>query len=226
MIGRPHASPGRIVPVCHDDPIGVELRVESGAPPHGVASESSRVCPSDATLLARLRAGDGRALDALLDRYWSPVFLFALRLTGSQDAADDVAQSVFCRIWERRAKWRAEGSVRGLLFRLARNIAISAHRREQAQDRAMRGFAESLSTPTFPALSAERSELRAALECAIAELPARRREVFLLRMLDDLSYDEIARVMGTSRQTVANQLSRALATLRDALGQLLDRGTV
>lgn len=223
MIGRPHASPGRFAAVRSDDATGVEWSTEPVAPSHGrTPAWSWPRRSSDAALLVRLRAGDAGALDDLLERYWSPVFLYALHLTGSEDAADDVAQGVFCRVWERRATWRAEGSVRGLLFRLARNIAISAHRRERAQDRAVLAFAEDVSTPAGPALSAERAALRVALERAVAQLPARRREVFVLRMLDDLSYDEIAHVMGTSKQTVANQLSRALATLRLALADLLD----
>jgi RNA polymerase sigma-70 factor (ECF subfamily) len=63
-------------------------------------------------------------------------------------------------------------------------------------------------------------QLRAALERAIAELAPRRREVFLLRVVHDLSYKEIADVMGTSTQTVANQLSTALRELRSRLAGL------
>lgn len=178
--------------------------------------------PSDAVLLARLRASDHAALDALLARHWSPIFLYAVRRTGSQDAAEDVAQEVFCRLWERRTSWRSEGSVRGLLFRLARNFAVSAHRRDRAQERAQHTFAAVTGDLFIAPLAPERPALRAALERAIAALPPRRQEVFLLRMVVDLSYQEIAEVMGTSKQTVANQLSRALATLRNSLGHLLD----
>jgi RNA polymerase sigma-70 factor (ECF subfamily) len=177
---------------------------------------------SDEVLLARLRDGHAGALDALLERYWSPLFAYALHRTGSRDLAADIAQDAFCRLWERRSVWVSVGSVRGLLFRLARNTAVSDHRRNRARDRASSGFAELYLERGPSALPAERAELRAALTTAIAQLPARRREVFQLRMLDDLSYDEIAEVMGTSRQTVANQLSRALASLRTALAHLLD----
>lgn len=178
--------------------------------------------PSDTVLLARLRASDDAALDTLLARHWSPIFLYALRRTGSQDAAEDVAQEVFCRLWERRTSWRSKGSVRGLLFRLARNFAVSEHRRDGAQERAQHTFAARVGDLTLAPLSPEQPALRAALERAIAELPPRRQEVFLLRMVDDLSYQEIAEIMGTSKQTVANQLSRALATLRRSLEHLLD----
>jgi RNA polymerase sigma-70 factor (ECF subfamily) len=178
--------------------------------------------PSDSALIVRMRADDPAALDLLLERYWAPIFRYALRRTGSSDAAADVTQDVFCRVWERRATWRSTGSVRGLLFRLARNTAVSRHRRRFARDRATRGFTDLYLGRSVTPPSADTAGLRSALERAIAALPARRREVFQLRMIDDLSYDEIAAVMGTSRQTVANQLSRALATLRRGLAHLLD----
>ena len=178
--------------------------------------------PPDSDLLALIRAGDARGLDALLERYWAVLFRYAARRTGSRDVAADITQEVFCRLWERRASWRSVGSVRGLLFRLARNTAVSQHRRHLARQRATDGFAELHLNASPAVLPAERAELRAALEQAIAALPARRREVFLLRMIDDLSYEEIAEVMGTSKQTVANQLSHALAALRLNLAHLLD----
>lgn len=217
MTGRSRASSGNSIPVRPSHPFG-------DGPVAGRKPPTYAGIPSDAVLLAGLRAGDEAALEALLARYWSPVSLFALRMTGSRDAAEDVAQAVFCRLWERRASWRAQGSVRGLLFRLARNIAVSAHRTDRARERADRGFADARVYSIPASLDAERAQLQAALERAIAALPARRREVFLLRMVDDLSYDEIAEVMHTSKQTVANQLSRALAALRPTLGHLLDQG--
>jgi RNA polymerase sigma-70 factor (ECF subfamily) len=172
---------------------------------------------SDAALLERLAADDTSALDALLARYWSPLTLFIARMTGSPEAAEDAVQETFCRLWERRGTWRVEGSVSGLLFRLARNSAISEHRHLQAEDRAaaiaIDGAPRHHDIPEMPDAA-----LREALEHAIAALPPRRREVFLLRVVHDLSYKEIAQIMGTAPQTVANQLSHALAALRERLG--------
>lgn len=175
--------------------------------------------PSDATLLARLAADDASALDALLARYWSSLVLFVARLTGSEEAAEDAVQEAFCRLWERRRAWRGTGSVSGLLYRLARNSAISQHRHLQAEDRAAEVVRET-APPHHDAPDLSDAALRVALERAIAALPPRRREVFLLRVVHDLSYKEIAAVMGTSPQTVANQLSHALATLRVALADV------
>jgi RNA polymerase sigma-70 factor (ECF subfamily) len=172
--------------------------------------------PSDATLLERLASDDASALDALLARHWSPLVAFIARMTGSDEAAEDAVQDAFCRLWERRGTWRPAGSVSGLLFRLARNIAISEHRHLEAEHRAA-GVAGETAPRHHDAPELPDAALRVALERAIAALSPRRREVFLLRVVHDLSYKEIAAVMGTSPQTVANQLSHALAALRVAL---------
>lgn len=174
------------------------------------------VPPSDTSLLARLAADDESALDALLAKYWQPLTLFIARMTGSVEAAEDAVQETFCRVWERRRAWRADGSVSGLLFRLARNIAISEHRHLQTEERVATSIADS--APHDCAIDElPDDELRAVLEREIAALPPRRREVFLLRVVHDLSYKEIAAIMGTSPQTVANQLSAALAALRQRI---------
>ena len=171
---------------------------------------------SDAVLLERLAANDTSALDALIARYWSPLTAFVARMTGSPESAEDAVQETFCRLWERRATWRVDGSVGGLLFRLARNIAISEHRHLQAEDRATAiALEETPRHHDIPEMSDD--ALRASLERAIATLSPRRREVFLLRVVHDLSYKEIAEIMGTAPQTVANQLSHALSALRERL---------
>ena len=61
--------------------------------------------PSDADLLARLGANDPAALDELLERYWTPLVMYVAGITDSPDAAQDVVQDVFCRLWEKRATW-------------------------------------------------------------------------------------------------------------------------
>jgi RNA polymerase sigma-19 factor, ECF subfamily len=192
-------------------------------PPHGEVRllPSERDDRPDAVLLTRLAADDTSALEALLARYWSPLTAFIARMTGSAESAEDAVQEAFCRLWERRQSWRGEGSVSGLLFRLARNSAISMHRHLEAEARAA-----SVAGATQPrhqeAPVVPNDELRRSLERAIAALPTRRREVFLLRVVHDLSYKEIGAIMGTSTQTVANQLSQALAFLRAELAGVLD----
>jgi RNA polymerase sigma-70 factor, ECF subfamily len=194
-------------------------------PPAGrLAADVARVEPDDdVALVERLRRGDERALDALLVRFWRPLVAYAERIADTRDAAEDIAQRTFCRVWERRAEWRPTGSLRGLLYRVAHNLAVSERRASQAHARAAQVHVDRAAGVRTPLDAIVESQLRARLEGAIQTLPARRREVFVLRCVHELSYKEIAEVMGTSTQTVANQLSRALTTLRVALAHLPER---
>jgi RNA polymerase sigma-19 factor, ECF subfamily len=177
--------------------------------------------PTDLELIGRLRHADTAALDLVLRRYWPPVVAYLVRLVGTRDAAEDIAQQTFCRLWDRRASWSDEGSLRGLLYRVARNLAVSDRRHHDAEARSAAALADVARNNPTPLELLEDKQLRRELERAIAGLPERRREVFVLRCIHDLSYKEIAEVMGTSTQTVANQLSHALTTLRRSLDHLL-----
>lgn len=182
---------------------------------------SLEVSPEE--LLRRLREDDVGALDLVLQQHWGAVVSYLTRWLESRDAAEDIAQQTFIRLWENRASWSVEGSLRGLLFRIARNLAISQQRSHEARERAGLQFvSEKISrlqpTPLDDVVDAE---LGRALDRAIGALPERRREVFVLRCIHGLSYSEIAATMNISEQTVANQLSRALSTLRSSLAHLL-----
>jgi RNA polymerase sigma-70 factor (ECF subfamily) len=177
---------------------------------------------SDADLLARLQRDDTNALELALRQHWALVVDYIGRLTGSEDAAEDIAQRAFCQLWDRRAQWRSTGSLRALLCRIARNYAVSEHRRQRADVRSAETFVE-LNRPTSPSRDGfETEQLRSALDREISLLPERRREILVLRCVHDLSYKEIADVMNIAQQTVANQLSSALATLRLSLRDQLD----
>lgn len=179
----------------------------------------------DRELIERIRAGHTLALDALLDGYWTLLVTYSARILGSWDAAEDVAQDAFVRIWERREEWKLEGSVRALLYRITRNLALDERKRRDRRTTWInnrRGEAPHIATPSE---HLQGTELEAAFERAVAALPERRREVFLLARLHGLSHLEIGETMGIASQTVANQLSAALADLRNALEPFLDGAT-
>jgi RNA polymerase sigma factor (sigma-70 family) len=178
---------------------------------------------SDDDLLSRLKRDDARALELVLARYWTLVVDYVDRLTRSRDAAEDVAQRTFCQLWDRRAQWADAGSLRALLCRIARNYAVSEHRRQLADERSAFSFLELHATPTTAHDGADSAHLRALIDSEIARLPDRRREILVLRCYHDLSYKEIAEVMNIAEQTVANQLSKGMASLRAALAGELDR---
>ena len=179
----------------------------------------------ESEFIERMQAGDASALDSLLEQYWIPLVTYAVRLLGSWDVAEDVAQETFVRIWERREEWKLEGSVRALLYRITRNLALDERKRRDRRAAWINHRRREASRVAIPSEHLQGTELEAAFERAVAALPERRREVFRLARLHGLSYKQIGEVMGIASQTVANQLSAALADLRDALEPFLDEPT-
>jgi RNA polymerase sigma-70 factor (ECF subfamily) len=175
---------------------------------------------SSRELIERLRAGDVSALDVVLAGHWAPLVSYLTGVLGSSDAAQDIAQEAVWRLWQRRDQLRGDGSVRGFLYQVAHNLGVSERRRLRARARAIEVVRQEGPTATPPTELAD-EPLDAALERAIRELPRRRREILLLRSVNGLSYKEIAQTLGIAPQTVGNQLSAALATLRQVLAHML-----
>lgn len=192
---------------------------KSGGSPAPVSSGTVDAA-TDRELLDRLSRGDVAALDIALSRHWSSLITYVGSVIGSRDAAEDVAQEAFCRLWERSEQLHADGSLRGFLFQTAHNLAITEQRRSRARGRTLDVIRAE--TPRFtPPVDVGGDALDASLERAIGDLSDRRREILLLRSVHGLSYKEIARALGIAPQTVANQFSTALTILRRALSHLL-----
>lgn len=171
-------------------------------------------------LMAAIRAGSESALEQLMDRCWPELVRYAARQVGEVELARDIAQEAFIQIWERRRVWKPRGSARAYLFRIVRNLVID-EKRKQGVRRRWAAHRE-LSPPARPPTPAEDLDARLlaeVFETAVASLTRRRREVFELVFMRGLSHAEAAAVMGISAQTVANQMSAALRTVRKAVAE-------
>ena len=175
---------------------------------------------SDLDLLARIRKGDARALGIILERYWIHVVRHAAAILGSTSSAEDIAQETFVRIWERRETWRLQGSVRGLLFMISRNLSLDERRRRVTHARAARTLSGVTPLPT-PEEQFMGSELDRAYSQALERLPERRRDVYLMVRHHGLTHAEVAQALNLSPQTVANHMRLALIDLREALSSYL-----
>jgi RNA polymerase sigma-70 factor (family 1) len=176
---------------------------------------------SDEQLLDRIGAGDAEAFGTLLRERWRALVLYCARVLDASDVAEDIAQEAFIRLWENRSRWKRRSSARALLYTIARNLALNERKASSA--RARRAAQWIVLSARAPATDqrAEAGEFRLALQRAIDELPARKREVVMLSRFDGLSRSEIASVTGLSEQTVANYLTAALTSLRTSLGSFL-----
>ncbi len=175
-----------------------------------------------AALLTGVRQGDERAFRGLFDALYAPLRRFAFSLVRDEQAAEDLVQDAFVRLWDRRERLDAELAVRAYLFRIVRNLALNSRRDDATRRRLLedpvafdsaavpRGFAA-------PDESSAGDELGSRLGTLVQELPPRQREALLLSRVEGLSHAEVAQAMGCAPRTVNNHLVAALQTLRRRL---------
>ena len=173
---------------------------------------------SDEEIVRGLQAGDAATLDRLVAEYRRRLVRYADRILAGDGSAEDVVQETFFRLWARRRELKVAGSLRALLYTLTKNAAIDERRR--GARRAMKAaVAGDPAAPASPLEAAAASELAVAAAAAVARLPARRREIFLQVRMHGLTYQAVADSMGVAPQTVANQMSAAMASLREELAR-------
>ncbi len=173
----------------------------------------------DAQLVTRSKAGDVEAFGELVRRYQKPVFRIVLRMVKSPDDADDITQDTFVRAFRGLKTFKEEFDFHPWLFRIAYNQSINFLNKRKRQaavdlDDVPERDIKSGPEPESPIQSASRQELLTRLERALLRLPEEQRTVFLLRVQDGLSYEEIADTMGTPKGTVMSRLARARMALR------------
>jgi len=179
----------------------------------------------DDELIARIRAGDEHAFEQLFRRYHRRLRIYAARIERTEGAAEEVVQETFFRIWMHRERLQPVSSLAGLLYAIARRVALNRVDKARTESRwRVTTDIDALDVP-FEAADADsamrETEMALAIERAIAQLPPRCREAFLLRRQGHLSYAEIAQQMQTTAKTVENQITKALRMLRSSLAEWL-----
>jgi len=188
-------------------------------------------CPSsnDRNLVTRIRAGDARAFEQLFRAYYEELCDLAARMVGADGTAEELVQEGFFHLWQIRVQWEVSSTLRGYLRTMVRNRVLN-HLRRQQLERRWGGRPSQGDESDIVLLSAEprrtdddvaSNELAEAIQRAIAELPPRCRETFLLRREQNLSYVEIAAIMHIAPRTVEAQIHTALKKLRARLGDWL-----
>ncbi len=176
---------------------------------------------ADQDLVLLARAGDLEAFEKLVARYQQAVFRTAYRLLGSREEAEDVAQEAFLRCYQKLHRYDTRFPFAPWLYRIATNLALSRLRR--ARKWSLVPWQENPARPENrgeaddPAATWERKELQRELALALQNLAPRDRAALFLRYFEELSYEEIAYVLGTTRNNVEVRLSRARRKLRSLL---------
>ncbi|MBN1361167.1 MAG: sigma-70 family RNA polymerase sigma factor [Sedimentisphaerales bacterium] len=188
------------------------------------------IVSSDESLIAAYACGDQAAFSELVQRHGDSVLGYLYHMTGNRDQAEDLFQETFKKVHEKGHTFRGE-HFKSWLFTIATRTAIDAARKGkrqatisldqefdcESQDGHTAGTALLASDAPDPAEEAAREEQKTQVRQAIEDLPVRQRATLLLAYYQQLSYREVARVLGCSVGTVKTQMSRALGTLAHKL---------
>jgi RNA polymerase sigma-70 factor, ECF subfamily len=196
---------------------------------------SGRTAPEDEVLLARVAAGDSRALETLYDRYSRIVYSTALRMLGAADLAEEVVQETFWRVWRRSGTFQpGRGQVSSWILGIAHNLAIDELRRQRARptpvyDEEDRPVLRDIEDHRIDVAGAAiEEEQRRLINAALAQIPAEQREAIELAYFAGLSQSEIAMRLKNPLGTVKTRIRLGLQKLRDVLAsqgyQALDLG--
>jgi RNA polymerase sigma-70 factor (ECF subfamily) len=182
----------------------------------------------DTELLARAQAGDVAAFEGLVERHRSRVFGLAQRMLNSADDAAEVLQESFLSAYRNLANFRGDAQFGSWVYRIAANHALMRlrHRKvvnqvesplEEPRFNERGSLVEEVSDFRDAEGQAMDNQLRAAIEDAASKLGDEYREVFVLKDLEGLSYDEIAELTGSTVAAVKSRLHRARLSLRAAI---------
>jgi len=170
---------------------------------------------NDSTLVAEAQRGNKESFKALVEKYQGRLFSLAVHSTGSKEDAEDIVQESFVKAWFSIRSFRGDSSITTWLHRIVSNMCID-FRRKYDKERSRSVAIDDVQGSELPsydtvqpdeAISAKRDVSR--LSSLLETLSPEHRQVILLREVDGLSYDEIAKSLGISKGTVMSRLHYA-----------------
>lgn len=177
----------------------------------------------ESDLIQGSKTGDADAFDQLVGVHQDRVYQLAYRITGNREDAWDAAQEAFLRAYRSLRLFRGTASFSTWLHRIAVNTALDIVRRRPPQRSQPLDEAVAL-VGDDPADQVQRKDLQRRIHHAIASLPVDHRVVVILRDLEGLAYDEIAKLLTIPVGTVRSRLSRGRDALRTMLADVAPAG--
>jgi RNA polymerase sigma-70 factor (ECF subfamily) len=169
---------------------------------------------AEAHLLGRLRAGDELAFAELVEQNQRRIYYLALRWLRDAEEAHDIVQRTFLRAHQAIGRFRGQASLQTWLYRIALNLCKNAMRDAERARRKAEGYAERHEFEKAEEAASTSSEDFEALRGVIDRLADRQRETLLLRVVEDLSFKEIAQIMRCSEGTAKSNYHHAVKNLR------------
>ncbi len=190
--------------------------------------QSSGKSATDRDLVATATTGVEGSFEELVRRYQRPISAYVYRMVGDYEAALDLTQEIFIKVYGSLARYRSEFKFSTWIYKIAHNSAVDHLRRNAGRERSLSSGIEGdqyelpiESGSLSPEQESERKERRLEIEVVVRSLPNAYRELIVLRHSQDLTYEEIVEVTGLPLGTVKNRLFRAREMMRQ---QFIGRG--
>jgi RNA polymerase sigma-70 factor, ECF subfamily len=181
----------------------------------------------DTQLMIEVQQGNTLAFKALVDRHKKKAYYTALKLVGDPDDAYDLSQEAFIRVYNARRRYDETHSFYAWFYTIIRNLARNYLRKRNVRVeyavQTKQSTKGNLETSDSPEYIVEADEAKKAIWAAIDKLPYDHREIIILRHFEDMSYEEIAGILGIAVGSVMSRLYYARKKLRDLLGEKYER---
>ena len=210
----------------------MSLPPDSPVPDPAAPDPSPADLPAPADLLtedahALLLTGDEAAWHRFISEYEGRIYGYLYRLEGNSEDALDLTQEVFYRAWRSIRTFRPGERVLPWLYQVARNTQIESHRRKQHARFSLEEAHEDIgfevpSDARSPVQAAESEQAQDRVQRALMGLAPEYREAVVLRFVEDLTYDEIARIQGVATGTAKSRVFRAKEQLAELLADVSD----
>jgi RNA polymerase sigma-70 factor, ECF subfamily len=181
-------------------------------------------------LVAEAQNGDGKAFQALYEHFAPRIYNFLFRLLGSRDEAEDVAQQTFLIALRQLGTLRDAAQVESWIYRIARNEVYLKFRRKKAlsledEDSGVEvERLEEIRLHANPEKLLLNEELGQRIQSVLDGLPTKLREVFILAVIQGMSYQEIAGIVGRTLLSVKTDIYRARLVIKEELSRYLAQG--
>lgn len=174
-----------------------------------------------------LRNSDTSSFAELFDATYDTLIRYAMYFVHEQNAASDILQDVFLKLWQIRSNVDPERSLRALMYQMVRNYSLN-HERQKKRHAAEEVEADhpSVRFDIFADEKLDAEELRENIRRWIDLMPVRRREAFMLSRYEGFSHEEIATLMGLAPKTVNNHIVLALQHLRAHIREYKNRDRI
>ena len=173
-------------------------------------------------LITTLKAGDITAFEMLFRTYYQPLCNYAYTFVQDRDEAEEIVQSTFLNVWEKRDSLSIHTAVKPYLYAMVRNACLNVLKHEKVkQQHVALEMAVAERSVESVARTVMATELETKIYQAMDKLPEQCRLVFKLSRFEELKYAEIAEQLNISIKTVENQMGKALRIMREQLKDYL-----